>query len=102
MRAGLGTSWAGGLAGTLSMLRIQVRGRYTMKTTELIRRSLLCMFAVACCLGGVWTATTVAARGANQGSSQDEEVQMGQEVFNELKAKGEIVESSPLYDQLRP
>ena len=34
--------------------------------------------------------------------SQDEEVQMGQEVFNELKAKGEIIESSPLYDQLRP
>ena len=33
---------------------------------------------------------------------QDEEVQMGQEVFNELKAKGEIIESSPLYDQLRP
>ena len=27
---------------------------------------------------------------------------MGQEVFNELKAKGEIIESSPLYDQLRP
>jgi predicted Zn-dependent protease len=27
---------------------------------------------------------------------------MGQEVFNQLKAKGEIVESSPLYDQLRP
>ncbi len=37
-----------------------------------------------------------------QGSNQDEEVQMGQEVFNELKAKGKIVESSPLYDQLRP
>jgi len=37
-----------------------------------------------------------------QGQSQDEEQQMGQEVFNELKAKGEIVESSPLYDQLRP
>ncbi len=34
--------------------------------------------------------------------SQDDEVQMGQEVFNELKAKGEIVETSPLYDQLRP
>ena len=33
---------------------------------------------------------------------QDPEVQMGQEVFNELKAKGEIIESSPLYDQLRP
>ena len=29
-------------------------------------------------------------------------MQLGQEVFNELKAKGEIVESSPLYDDLRP
>jgi predicted Zn-dependent protease len=27
---------------------------------------------------------------------------MGQEVFNQLKAKGEIVDSSSLYDQLRP
>jgi predicted Zn-dependent protease len=26
----------------------------------------------------------------------------GQEIFNELRANGEIVESSPLYDQLRP
>ena len=33
---------------------------------------------------------------------QDEELQMGQEVFNELKAKGEIIESSPLYDSLQP
>ena len=32
----------------------------------------------------------------------DEEVQLGQEVFNELKAKGEIIESSPLYVQLKP
>src|SRR5579859_2350511 len=39
---------------------------------------------------------------ADQGQGQDEELQMGQEVFNELKAKGEIIESSPLYDQLRP
>jgi len=31
-----------------------------------------------------------------------DELQMGQEVFDHLKAKGEIVESSPLYDQLRP
>ena len=37
-----------------------------------------------------------------QGQNQDDEVQMGQEVFNELKAKGEIVESSPLYDVLNP
>src|SRR5262249_25116979 len=33
---------------------------------------------------------------------QDPEVQIGQEVFNELKAKGEIIESSPLYDVLMP
>ena len=34
--------------------------------------------------------------------NEDDEVQMGQEVFNELKVKGEIVESSPLYDKLQP
>ena len=32
----------------------------------------------------------------------DEEQQIGQEVFNELKLKGEIVSSSPLYDLLKP
>ena len=37
-----------------------------------------------------------------QAQDQDEEVQMGQEVFNDLNAKGEIIESSPLYDQLKP
>ena len=39
---------------------------------------------------------------AAQGQNQDEEMEMGQEVFDELKGTGEIVESSPLYDQLRP
>jgi predicted Zn-dependent protease len=39
---------------------------------------------------------------AAQDHSQDEEQQLGQEVFDELKQKGEIVESSPLYDTLRP
>jgi predicted Zn-dependent protease len=38
----------------------------------------------------------------SQGQTQDEEQQMGQEVFNELRAKGEIIESSPLYDNLKP
>lgn len=37
-----------------------------------------------------------------QNQDQDDEVQMGQEVFNELKAKGVLIESSPLYDQLKP
>src|SRR5579875_3174851 len=33
---------------------------------------------------------------------QDEEAQMGQEVFEELKAKGEIIATSPLYAELQP
>ena len=45
---------------------------------------------------------TVGNAGRLRGQNQDDELQMGQEVFNELKAKGEIIESSPLYDQLRP
>jgi len=32
----------------------------------------------------------------------DEETQLGQEVYNELRDKGEIIESSPLYESLRP
>jgi predicted Zn-dependent protease len=45
---------------------------------------------------------TAGGQSTNQTQGQDEELQMGQEVFNELKAKGEIIESSPLYDQLQP
>jgi len=44
----------------------------------------------------------LAAATTAAGQSQDDELQMGQETFNQLKAKGEIIESSPLYDQLRP
>jgi predicted Zn-dependent protease len=33
---------------------------------------------------------------------QDVEVQMGEQVHKELKEKGELIESSPLYDLLRP
>jgi predicted Zn-dependent protease len=32
----------------------------------------------------------------------DQETELGLAVYNELKAKAEIVESSPLYDSLRP
>src|SRR5271166_1237608 len=52
----------------------------------------LCLILPAC----------IAAQSTVGAQNQDEEVQMGQEVFNELKAKGEIIESSPLYDQLKP
>jgi predicted Zn-dependent protease len=37
-----------------------------------------------------------------EAQAEDEEVQVGNEAFNELKAKGEIIESSPLYDVLLP
>ncbi len=47
-------------------------------------------------------AIAIAAATGGERQSQDEELQMGQEVFNELRAKGEIIESSPLYDYLRP
>src|SRR6476646_886677 len=32
----------------------------------------------------------------------DQETELGQAVYNQLRDKGEIVESSPLYDRLRP
>lgn len=70
-----------------------------MNTRELFRKILLSAIVAAICVS-----LFVRARAplAAQDPNQDQEVQMGQEVFNELKAKGEIVESSPLYDELRP
>ena len=70
-----------------------------MKIFELVRKGLWCTTFTALCLVGFAGVRTLVAA---QSSNQDEEQEMGQEVFNELKAKGEIVESSPLYDQLRP
>ena len=66
----------------------------------LLRKALLTTTAAALCLAAIANPTRSAAQ--NQDKNQDQEVQMGQEVFNELKAKGEIIESSPLYDQLKP
>jgi predicted Zn-dependent protease len=70
-----------------------------MKALALVRRTLLYAFAAVLCIGGMGSA---GPSGPAPGRNQDEELQMGQEIFNELKANGEIVESSPLYDQLRP
>jgi predicted Zn-dependent protease len=64
-----------------------------MRTRDLTRKACWYAIAIALCLS---TARNASAQ------NQDEEVELGQEAFNELKAKGEIVESSPLYDQLRP
>jgi predicted Zn-dependent protease len=70
-----------------------------MNAFELLRKAVLYTIAAAVACAGVGIAPTLLAA---QGQNQDEEVQLGQEMFNELKAKGEIIESSPLYDQLRP
>jgi predicted Zn-dependent protease len=70
-----------------------------MNALELLRKALLYASAAALCLAGVGCGGTSVA---TQGRNQDEALEMGQEIFNELKANGEIVESSPLYDQLRP
>ena len=77
-----------------------------MKTSQLIRRSLLCVAVAALSFAGVGSSkarlTAQAAQAQTQKTDQDDEVQMGQEVFDQLKAKGEIVQSSPLYDVLNP
>jgi len=66
-----------------------------MKAMESLRQAFFFIGTAALCLAA-------AANVAAQQQNQDEEVQMGDEVFNELRAKGEIIESSPLYDQLQP
>src|SRR5262245_3948634 len=63
-----------------------------------LRRSFPFAIAVLC----LAATATVGSSSADQGQGEDTELQLGQEVFNNLKAKGEIIESSPLYDQLRP
>jgi beta-barrel assembly-enhancing protease len=70
---------------------------------ETKRKAIFYTTAAALCLAMFVNARPSAAEAQNpQAQNQDEEQQMGQEVFNELKAKGEIVQSSPLNDQLRP
>ena len=74
-----------------------------MKAIDLLHKAFLFISAVALCL--VVSDASAQQKNSNasaQQQNQDEEVQLGQEVFNELKAKGEIIESSPLYDQLKP
>src|SRR5262252_1161501 len=65
-------------------------GIQTVLASFLNAIAVLCLVAIA------------GSQSANQPQGQNDELQIGQQVFNELKAKGEIVESSPLYDQLRP
>jgi len=76
-----------------------------MNAFELFRKPITFATIAVFCLvavGGAKIAMAAQANSTAQASNQDEELQMGQEVFDDLKAKGEIVESSPLYDTLRP
>jgi predicted Zn-dependent protease len=66
--------------------------RFTFRSFVIHAFALLCLGTVA----------RAGSPPTDQQPNSDDEVQMGQEVFNELKAKGEIIESSPLYDQLKP
>ena len=63
------------------------------------RKALMYAAAAALCLAGLESATIPAAA---QKNNQDPELQMGQEVFDGLKAKAEVIQSSPLYDTLKP
>jgi len=72
--------------------------RSMINVFEIRRGTALYVSIVALCLAWLVNASPSAA----QQQDQDEELQLGQEVFNELKAKAEIIESSPLYDQLKP
>ena len=74
-----------------------------MNALKLLRNLLSYAVPLALCLTGIGRPLSAAqGNNATQRGNQDEEVQMGQQVFDDLKAKGEIIESSPLYDTLRP
>jgi len=69
-----------------------------MSTWERLRAWPLAVAGTACLAMGMWAATSAAA----EQTSEDPELTIGKAGFEELKAKGEIIESSPLYDALRP
>jgi beta-barrel assembly-enhancing protease len=50
----------------------------------------------------VIVATMSAAQASTPEPVTDQETELGQEVYKQLREKGEIVESSPLYDSLKP
>jgi len=70
-----------------------------MNTLERLRRERLLTVAATLCLAGLVRASIALAA---QGPKQDRELEMGQKIFDEMRTSGEIVNSSPLYDQLDP
>ena len=72
--------------------------QYCSSAQAAIGICLTALMGLGSCAGGGGGA----ASDEQPSQDQDDEVQMGQEVFDQLKAKGEIIESSPLYEQLKP
>src|SRR5262245_24736671 len=69
-----------------------------MKAVQQIRSWALAMIALMC----LAPATQAATPAESPATPEDEELTVGKEMFAQLKAKGEIIESSPLYDVLMP
>jgi hypothetical protein len=65
-------------------------------------RSKTLRWFTALAVSAVALGSSAGAPRAAQDGRLDDEQQVGQEVFNELKAKGELVASSPLYEALAP
>jgi len=66
-------------------------------------RTVAALTLAGAVLASLLAALPAQAPAAGEGQpQQDAELAIGREMFNELKAKGEIVESSPLYDVLLP
>jgi predicted Zn-dependent protease len=59
-------------------------------------------FAAAMSLSALAVTAYGCALGAAKDPRSDDEQQIGQQVFDELKSKGEVVSASPLYDALAP
>ena len=72
-----------------------------MKTRNGLRAWAL-IGAVVACFVPARTPATPATTATVQQTAQDDELTIGQETFNELKARTEIIDSSPLYDVLLP
>src|SRR5260221_4517139 len=67
-----------------------------------MRSTMYQRWATALTVSALAAIAFASAVGAADDRNMDDEQQVGQEVFNELRAKGEIVASSPLYDALSP
>ena len=71
----------------------------TRRVTVAVIKSMRAMVVAATVVSLASLAGAAAPEGAQD---QDPEVQLGKQTFDELKVRAEIIESSPLYDQLKP